>query len=110
MAEGKALRAIRMLDGRSWAPGEIIPAVVIAKIKPEALRQLVVRGDMAVDGVDAGNSSSPGQLAHLTARLDKQADQIKRLESQVAELKAANVAPAPPKTRRAQRQAATTQE
>ena len=85
MPEGKALRTINKLDGRSWETGEVIPPAVIAKIKPEALRQLVVRADLAVDGVDnAGATASPGQLAHLTARLDKQGDQIKRLEQSKA--------------------------
>lgn len=110
MPEGKALRLIPKLDGRSWTAGDVIPPAVIAKIKPEALRQLVVRGDIAVDGVD-GSNASPGQMAHLMARQDKQGDQIKRLEGQVADLLAAK-APEPAKkaTRRAQRQAETSQE
>jgi len=109
MAEGKALRDIPKLDGRPWKAGEVIPAVVIAKIKPEALRQLVTRGDMAVDGVEVGGAS-PGQIAHLTARMDRQADQIKRLEGKVAELEATKEAATKRVTRRAKRVAETSQE
>lgn len=76
----KALRNIDKLAGKSYKAGDAIPEAVIAKITPQVLRSLVETHTIEVPGMES-KSNSPGQNAHLMARLDKQSEQIKKLEA-----------------------------
>ena len=78
--DGKAVRPISKLFGKSYAPGDPIPAEVISKITPQVLRTLVNKGDIEVAGMiaDAGGG---GVAQHLQARADRADDRIKKLEA-----------------------------
>lgn len=80
----KALRDIAKLDGISYKAGSTIPDAVIMKISPQVLRSLVESHTIEVPGMESKSGGS-GASAHLMARLDKQGEQIKKLEAGRAE-------------------------
>lgn len=74
----KALRNIEKLAGKSYKAGEAISDAVIAKITPQVLRSLVENHTIEVPGMEAKGAGTGG-MAHVMARLDQQADLIKKL-------------------------------
>lgn len=91
----KALRNIDKLAGKSYKSGDEIPDAVISKISPQVLRSLVEARTIEVPGMEAA-AASPGGMAHIMARLDKQGEQIKKLEARLSAQEGKTAAPAKP--------------
>ncbi len=83
-ASAKALRHIPELCGKAYAPGDPIPAAAIAKITPQVLRVLVDQHSIEVEGMEPSGKGSGG-MQHLIARIDRQGEQIKAMETARAE-------------------------
>lgn len=107
MRDGKALTNLQEFGGKSYKAGDKIPGKVIATLTPQVLRSLVDGGKIEVEGMEPGSGPSGGQ-AHIMARLDQQADAIKKLAAgfnklaaEVAALKGEKKAPASRRAARA---------
>ena len=71
---------------RPTQAGQKIPGAVIAKLTPQVLKSLVDNYKIEVDGMEPSSGGGAGGMAHLTARLDQQGDQIKGLLAAVKHL------------------------
>jgi hypothetical protein len=85
MRDGKALTHIPEFGGKAYQAGEKIPGKVLANVSPQVLKALVDNFKIEIEGMEPSTGGSGG-IAHLTARLDAQADQIKALVAANKEL------------------------
>ncbi len=86
MRDGKALTNIDEFGGKSYKAGDKISGKVLAQVSPQVIKALVDNYKIEIQGMEPSSGGGAGGLAHLTARLDQQADTIKAQAKQIETL------------------------